>query len=81
MVEANPTLIDIQARLKHIEVQQEKVLSQLLGNGRSGIVEQIGRLDERVNDLETTRTNFGDRIWSAVLTAAFIIYGVIDKKG
>jgi hypothetical protein len=80
-MEVNPTLIDIQARLKHIEVQQEKVLSLLLGNGRSGVVEQMGRIDERVNDLETSHTNFGDRIWSAILTAAFIIYGVIDKKG
>jgi hypothetical protein len=78
-MEVNPTLIDIQARLKHIEVQQEKVLSLLLGNGRSGVVEQVGRLDERVNDLETTRTNFADRIWSAVLTAAFILYSIFDR--
>ena len=78
-MEVNTTLIDIQARLKHIEVQQEKVLSLLLGNGRSGVVEQVGRLDERVNDLETTRTNFADRIWSAVLTVAFILYSIFDR--
>ena len=74
MVEANPTLTDIQNRLERIE-------RHLVGNGREGLLQNMSRLDERVNDLETTRTNFADRIWSAVLTAAFIIYGVMDKKG
>ena len=74
MVEANPTLTDIQNRLERIE-------RHLVGNGREGLLQNMSRLEERVNDLATTRTNFADRIWTAVLTAAFIIYGVIDKKG
>ena len=74
MVEANPTLTDIQNRLERIE-------RHLVGNGREGLLQNMSRLDERVNDLETTRPTFADSSWSAVLTAAFISYGVIDKKG
>ena len=76
----DPILTEINRRLGKIE-------DGIYGNGKSGLVEMVARLDERVTDseehieqIETSHSTWAGRLYSMALTAGMIVYGFWDQR-
>ena len=76
----DPILTEINRRLGKIE-------DGIYGNGKSGLVEMVARLDERVADseqhieqIETSHSTWAGRLYSMALTAGMLIYGFWDQR-
>ena len=76
----DPILTEINRRLGKIE-------DGIYGNGKSGLVEMVARLDERVTDseehieqIEKSHSTWAGRLYSMALTAGMLVYGFWDQR-
>ena len=77
---SDPILAEINRRLGKIE-------DGIYGNGKSGLVEMVARLDERVADseehieqIEISHSTWAGRLYSMALTAGMLVYGFWDQR-